>query len=893
MSAVISRLTTALADRYRVDRELGAGGMATVYLAHDLKHERDVAIKVLHPDLGAALGADRFLSEIKTTAKLQHPHILPLLDSGAADGLLYYVMPFVRGETLRARLEREKQLPIEDALRVAREVASALEHAHKQGIIHRDIKPENILLQDGAAVVADFGIALAVQSAAGARMTQTGLSLGTPQYMSPEQAMGERTLDARSDIYALGAVTYEMLAGEPPFSGPSTQAIVAKVLTERPTSLRTVRDTVPEQIDDGILRALAKLPADRFASATSFAAEMTLTRTRSSTASSELKSTTRPTRAGPTRQVSVVAMAVLVVTSIILTAAATRYVAGRATEAVDAAGTTRFLVEPRSGERFSGWIAPLHTASPDGKTLVYSTEPVKGGPRLIRRAFNSVDVAAIAGSEGATTPAFAPDGNFIAFAAPGGIYSVSASGGNRFLVVSMDWARGIAWVTPDAIVFGRDSSRTLFHVSPVGGMPVGFGAVPDGWSAWWPVAIRGTSTVLFSASSPRGDTVRMYSAAIGDQRAEPVVGGEDGVSALGVLEDQLLYVNASGDVLAAPFDLSSRRITGAAVRLGDNVGAIPLTVARGLSRGSLSPSGDLMYLDVDGRSQLMSADGSGHIDPVLPDTLDVRDARIAPDGNLVAMTVRDPQTRRLAISLFDRRRGILSRLTPGDAVADHVDPRWTSDGKSVVYRVSDNVRPYAAMRAVDGSTPERVIRRGGEAVYEVALAPDNETVLARVGRALAGGQQLATWSLLDTTQRVFPFMAARFRFSPDGRWIASFERGGGGVPHLVVRAFPGPGAVLQIDRDGVGDSEPVWSRDGKSVYYTTATGLAKASLQFAPALAVTGTTKLLNGVEITDVFDLAPDGSVLFLKRLSGERLTIVRNVMAEVRALRASKVGR
>ena len=211
-TAQTERLTAALADRYRIDRELGQGGMATVYLAHDIKHEREVAIKVLHPDLGAALGAERFLSEIKTTAKLQHPHILPLLDSGEADSLLYYVMPLVTGETLRARLERERQLPVADAVRVAREVASALDYAHRQGVIHRDIKPENILLHDGSAVVADFGITLAVQTAGGQRMTQTGLSLGTPQYMSPEQAMGERVIDARSDIYALGAVTYEMLA---------------------------------------------------------------------------------------------------------------------------------------------------------------------------------------------------------------------------------------------------------------------------------------------------------------------------------------------------------------------------------------------------------------------------------------------------------------------------------------------------------------------------------------------------------------------------------------------------------------------------------------------------------------------------------------------------------
>jgi serine/threonine-protein kinase len=253
VTAPLERLTTALADRYRIERELGAGGMATVYLAHDLKHERDVAIKVLHPDLGAALGSERFLSEIRTTARLQHPHILPLLDSGEADGLLYYVMPLVTGETLRTRLERERQLPIAEAVRIGREVASALDYAHPQGVIHRDIKPENILLHDGQALVANFGIALAVQSAGGARMTQTGLSLGTPQYMSPEQAMGEKQIDARSEVYALAAVTYEMLAGDAPFTGGSVQAIVAKIMAEKPTPLHTLRDTVPEHVEEAQL----------------------------------------------------------------------------------------------------------------------------------------------------------------------------------------------------------------------------------------------------------------------------------------------------------------------------------------------------------------------------------------------------------------------------------------------------------------------------------------------------------------------------------------------------------------------------------------------------------------------------------------------------------------
>ena len=266
-----TRLTTALEERYRIERELGAGGMATVYLATDLKHDRQVALKVLRPELGAVLGVERFLAEIKITARLDHPHILTLIDSGAEGGFLYYVLPYVRGESLRDKLNREHQLGLEEAVTITRQVASALDHAHRHGVVHRDIKPENILLLEGEAMLADFGIALAVSEAGGNRLTETGLSLGTPQYMSPEQATGDRALDARSDVYSLAAVLYEMLAGEPPVTGPTAQAMIAKLMTERPVHLRVVRSSVPEAVDAAVARALDKTPADRFASAGDFA----------------------------------------------------------------------------------------------------------------------------------------------------------------------------------------------------------------------------------------------------------------------------------------------------------------------------------------------------------------------------------------------------------------------------------------------------------------------------------------------------------------------------------------------------------------------------------------------------------------------------------------------
>jgi TolB-like protein len=284
---LLERLQQALADRYAVDRELGRGGMATVYLAEDLKHHRKVAIKVLDPDLARALGAERFLREVEITAKLNHPHILPLLDSGrigdqaarqpdvasaqSTAEFLFYVMPYVEGETLRERMDREGQLPLEDALSITREVAAALGYAHSQGVIHRDIKPENVLLSAGEAVVADFGIARAISEAGGGRLTETGMSIGTPTYMSPEQAAGETDLDPRSDVYSLGCVLYEMLAGEPPYTGPTAQAIVAKKLSDAVPRVSVVRELVPRTVETALERALAKAPADRFPTAQSFA----------------------------------------------------------------------------------------------------------------------------------------------------------------------------------------------------------------------------------------------------------------------------------------------------------------------------------------------------------------------------------------------------------------------------------------------------------------------------------------------------------------------------------------------------------------------------------------------------------------------------------------------
>ncbi len=275
MTDVQTRLQSSIADRYTLEREVGRGGMATVFLAQDPRYQRPVALKVLHPELAVSLGSERFLREIQIAARLQHPHIVPLYDSGQAGDLLYYVMPFIEGESLRQRLEREHQIPLEDAVRIARAVATALDYAHRQQIVHRDIKPENVMLHEGEAMVTDFGIAKAVAAAVAANLTQTGTAIGTPTYMSPEQAGGETNLDGRSDIYSLGAVLYEMVAGSAPFVGPTTQAIIAKLFTEAVPPLKDRREGVPQWLDQAIMKALAKEPAARYATAAQFAQALT------------------------------------------------------------------------------------------------------------------------------------------------------------------------------------------------------------------------------------------------------------------------------------------------------------------------------------------------------------------------------------------------------------------------------------------------------------------------------------------------------------------------------------------------------------------------------------------------------------------------------------------
>jgi serine/threonine-protein kinase len=443
---------------YRIVREIAGGGTATVYEAQDLKHEREVAIKVLRPELAAVLGADRFVQEMKTTAKLQHPHILPLFDSGQADGLLYYVMPYIEGESLREKLNRETQLGIEDAVRITTEMADALDHAHRHQIVHRDIKPENILLQDGRALVADFGIALAVSAASGGRTTETGLSLGTPHYMSPEQATAEKDLTHRSDIYSLGCVLYEMLTGEPPHTGTSAPQIMGKIITDEVRPVTDLRKTVPPNVAAATAAALEKVPADRFETAGAFAAALAdpgFTTPAFGVPSGAVE----PAR---WRRLAVGLGVVAVVAAVVGLWGWLR----PGVREVDRPVAEFYLDPPDPAMVFGAQLA----LSPDGRRLVAEVETDEGW-MLYQRMLDERDWRVIPGTEGASGPFFSPDGESLGYLSgpEGAIKRVPVEGGSAQTIARASWIAGASWGPDDTVVF--TSGTGLFRVPADGGVP--------------------------------------------------------------------------------------------------------------------------------------------------------------------------------------------------------------------------------------------------------------------------------------------------------------------------------------------------------------------------------------------------------------------------------------
>ncbi|HLG05044.1 MAG TPA: LpqB family beta-propeller domain-containing protein, partial [Gemmatimonadales bacterium] len=465
---LLEALREAIGGSYEIERELG-GGMSRVFAATERALGRRVAIKLVPPELAGGVNSERFRREIQVAASLQHPHIVPLLHSGGSGDLLYYVMPLVEGTTLRARLKLETQLSVREAVQITRQVAGALDYAHRRGVVHRDIKPENILLQEGQALVTDFGIALAVHAAGGDRITETGFSIGTPQYMSPEQAAGERIVDARTDVYSLGAVLYEMLAGEPPVSGPTTPAIIARLMTEEPRPIHRSRSTIPAGLETATMRALAKLPADRFASAAELSAALDdpafMVPTPRSTATTGLRYV-RPWH----KQIPVWAGVAVTLAALAAWGWLRPRAGGRSGEGSGGGGrVARFVMSFARGEepRLS-FYGTSFALSRDGSRVVYLA-----ANQIMVRSRDQLRATPVPGTQSVYAPAFSPDGQSVAFVtgSPGALRVVSLAGGApRTLVNDGVLVVHVLW-SSDRYLYYTDVHGALVRVRETGGEP--------------------------------------------------------------------------------------------------------------------------------------------------------------------------------------------------------------------------------------------------------------------------------------------------------------------------------------------------------------------------------------------------------------------------------------
>ena len=888
MTTPTARLSTALVGRYTIERELGAGGMATVYLAHDLKHDRGVAIKVLHPDLGAALGAERFLSEIKTTARLQHPHILPLLDSGEADGLLYYVMPVVTGETLRARLERERQLPIPEAVRIAREVANALDYAHRQGVIHRDIKPENILLHDGSALVADFGIALAVQTAGGQRMTQTGLSLGTPQYMSPEQAMGERAIDARTDIYALGAVTYEMLAGDAPFTGSSVQAIVAKVLNERPTPLHTLRDTVPAAVEEAVGTALAKLPADRFATAAEFARALAQPAAAAGDGIREARGTrARHTVRGPALASVAIAVAI---------AAGWWAGARRSSEGAAAEPSRLALLIPTEHAVSHSTIDRAIGLSDDGREVVYAgaTSATDPTSRLYRQRIDTDSAEAIPNSEGLIQPSLSPDGAWLAAVTPtGGLVVVPARGGSADLrpVVAGPTLQG-AWHPGGSFYLTRGTFREVQRFDPRTRALTAVVSVPAP-GVWIDQVLPGGKRALVVVAGGSTSTGSPAVLDLATGAVTPVFNAPVAVSGLRLSAGYLLVRRGDGSLVAHPFDGAKGIATGEGVVVATSVANVG---TQGQSQFDASIGGAVIY-GVVPLPSLVLADREGRVTPLSAIREAWHNPRFSPDGRLLATDRTSANGR--DVWVMNLAHGTLTRATVARGAHDAL---WSPDGRSLVY-LSDESGVLGIRRSAVGASA------AAESLYTGPLAgapngwlPDGRSLLVSATQSANNGLDVFAVRA-GGAGPVEPVVATNANegaatASPDGRWLA-YQSDRTGRWEVYVRSLaPGAAEDLPVSLDG--GSEPVWSRDGRELFYRgvteAGTKLIAARVDVGANFRILSREPLFSDQRFLVSFphsnyDVSPDGRhFAFVQAYEVERIVIVQHLGALVRDLARTK---
>lgn len=790
-------LISALSDRYRIERELGSGGMATVYLAHDVRHDRKVALKVLKPDLAAVIGASRFLAEIRTTANLQNPHILPLHDSGAVDGTVFYVMPFIEGESLRDRLTREKQLPVPDAIRITTAVADALQYAHDHKVIHRDIKPENILLQGGHALVADFGIALAA-STAGSRMTETGMSLGTPHYMSPEQAMGERDLDARTDIYALGCVLYEMLTGQPPFTGPTAQAIVAKVITEQPVPPSRLRATVNENLEEAVLTALQKLPADRFPTAAAFASALTDGPSKQTSRGQKKRSTSS---IGSRRLIAVGAgvLGLILITAWALTKNRSTPIGPTTYDAaLPDSAPMAFVSQAQSGY---GLAVTNVSIARDGSFAVY---PAATGDNTILwwRSLRDTRSRPIPGTEGAEAPQISPDGSRVAFISNRRVMVAPIAGGTAKQLIVAGIPANIQWTSPDQLVLLHNDGSRLTWLDADAGTVKDLTIFRCTLGKWIPetkdllCGLNGTAWTLDPETGKQNPiTVR---AADGSN-----AGYAQGSDFRIVDGRYMVYMSTAGELTAASYDSQKRQ-------MGRSVSLIPEVRRESAGSGQfdIAENGTLAYTPGDNTplvSMVKMQKGKEAVRlPIEANFFQRFD--MTTNGRWLAGIVIGPQSQELRI--YDLKNG--QSFTWLRAVSFR-HALWNHEGTKLLVFLRDGKHAYIVYGSPwSNAAPDTLLTDDPAKPFsEPVDFPDDHTVIAYDVRT-------GITQLIDPTVRPpkpAPLdMQVRFAIvSPGGKLVAYQDPDS----RIMVTSFPPTSERIQIASAGV---EPMWLSDSEVLF---------------------------------------------------------------------------
>lgn len=881
----LDRVSRALSDRYAVESEAGRGGMAAVYLARDLKHQRAVAIKVLHPILAHSLGVDRFLAEIETTAGLQHPHILPLFDSGQADGFLFYVMPFVEGESLRERLDRERQLPVDDAVRIARQMAEALDYAHRRGVIHRDIKPGNVLLLDGQPVISDFGIALAVGAARADRLTQVGYSLGTPRYMSPEQVTGDQAVGPASDTYSLACVLHEMLLGEPPFSGGTADSVQRKIVQGLTVSPKEVRKSIPANVDAAIRRALEKLPADRFRGAKEFAsalADPAFTHGDGSVSAG----------GGSTRLWK--SLTVVFASLLVLGAGAVKWSLSRPEQP---GPVQRFVVTPpERGAMLDTYVGVGVALSPDADQLVYVGVGPEGR-QLWQRRLDVLDPTPLPWTEGADNPVFSPDGSSVAFREGSNLKTVSLLGGlPNVLLEEGVTGQYMDWGSDGFIYYASDS--TISRIRGTGGQPERVTTTFPGARTRLPRTLPDGRGLLV--------TLRRDAAA---QATVGVVGPDGGdirellpgLSSRYAASGHIVYATPDGTLMAAPFDLDRLEVTGESVAL---LADLDVRLPGLGAQFALSEDGTLVYrtVGVPDLHRPVWVDRTGAVTPIDPDwTLraDIDDSGLA----------LSPQDDRLALSLSrgigggwdlwmkGLDQGPLTRLTAEGI--ENRRPSWSRDSDYVTYIHTGGGGGEIRRRRADGAGEASTLSTGlagngqGQTHQpsEAFVSASGEWLVYRTGSTDDNSNPDIFALRLDADGPARPLLVEEYvewapALSPDGQWLA-YASNETGRSEVYVRPFPEVDSSQERISTTGGDN-PVWSRNGRELFYRDADDrMISVEVTLAPTFSVDRQGALFSAVGFMrgdghPVYDVTADGQqFVMLERMSSDRpteLVLVRN---------------